>query len=158
VFVYLLLAVLVAASIHIARTEDRTMAQIGRIGLLYILVGYCGLPMVLVSVWTLVSPDRVAEWLGFPTANPFQTFLGFAYLAMSIIAVLALRYRGAFLIGPAVGWAVFFAGATFVHLKDLAATGALTHHGMLAVLATHGLISLLLAVALLASGLLTERA
>ena len=157
-FVYLLVVVLVAAAIHITRMEDRTRERVGRIGLLYVLVGYCGVPMVVVSVWTLVSPDRVAEWLGFPAANPFQTFLGFAYLAMSIIAVLALRYRGTFLIGPAVGWTVFFAGATCVHLNDLAATGALTHHGMLGIFVTHGLISLLLAVALLASGLLTQQA
>lgn len=157
-FAFLLLAVLVAAAIHILLTEGRTVRRIGELGLLWILVGYCGLPMLAVSIWTLASPELVAELLGFPTGNPFQEFLGFAYLAMSIISVLALRYRGSYLIGPAVGWAVFFAGATFVHLRDFAWRGALSHHDALAIFVTHGSVSVLLAAALLASGLLKRRA
>lgn len=156
-FLFLLAAVLVAASVRIARMRDRSSRRVGEVGLLYVLVGYCGLPMLAVSVGILVWPDRVADILDFPAGNPFQEFLGYAYLGMSILSVLALRYRGTFLIGPALCWAVFFAGATFVHLKDYGERGVLTHHGALAIFASHGLISVLLIVALLASGLLRQR-
>lgn len=157
-FVYLLLAVLVGGALHIGLTQERTARRIGELGLLWVLVGYCGLPMLAVSLWTLSSPDRVADVLGFPPGNPFQEFLGVAYLGMSLLSVLALRYRGTYLIGPAVVWAVFFAGATFIHLKDYGSRGVVTHHDALFIFATHGLISVLLVAALLASGLFRVRA
>lgn len=152
-FLLLLGAVLVGAGIHIWRLRGRTRLRMGEVALRWLLVGYCGIPMVGVSVFVLVSPDRAAGILGFPAGNPFQTFLGWAYLGMSLIATGALRYRGAYLIAPAVCWAVFFAGATGIHLGE-AHGGAASHTEVLHILATHGLISVLLAGALLASGLL----
>jgi hypothetical protein len=152
VFLLLLLAVLLAASIHVAMLKERTLPKGGELFLRYILVGYCGVPMVAVSVGVLVSPDRAADILGFPAGNPFQDFLGYAYLGMSLVAVLALRYRGTFLVGPAVGWTVFFAGATAVHLKTMGEGGRMTHGDALYIFAVHGLISVLLAVALVVSG------
>ena len=157
-FLYVLAAVIVAASIHIARLDERTVQRIGEIALLYLLVGYCGLPMLVVSVGSLLSPDRVAEALGFSAGNPFQTFLSFALLGMALSSVLGLVYRRAFLIAPAVCWSVFLAGATFIHLKDIGGRGALSHGSMIHMLASHGLISLLLVGALLSSGLLKENA
>lgn len=156
-FAYLIGAVLAAAAIHIARTGERTARRIGELVLLYVLVGYCGIPMVAVSVAALAVPDRVADVLGFAAGNPFQAFVGVAYLGMSIVAVLALRYRGAYLIAPAVCWSVFFAGATVIHIRHAAGSGGLTHGGMLGIFATHGLISVLLAGALVASGLARKR-
>ncbi|MFW6202419.1 MAG: DUF6790 family protein, partial [Gemmatimonadota bacterium] len=131
--------------------------RVGELLLVYVLVGYCGIPMVGVSVATLAAPERVAEILGFPAGNPFQAFMGVAYLALSVLAVLTLRYRGRFLIAPAVGWAIFFAGATVIHVRHEIAGGTLTHGGVLAVFATHGLISVLLVGGLVVSGLLWER-
>ena len=157
-FASILVLVLVAAAIHVARSGDRTPRRIGEIVLLYVLVGYCGIPMLAASGIGLLMPDRVAEWLGFPAGNPFQEFASYMYLAMALLAVLALRYRRTFLIAPAVCWAVFFAGATFAHLKDFGANGHLTHGGVLAIFLSHGLISVLLVGALLASGLLKETA
>ena len=147
-----------AWSIHVARMKERTLRRAAEVGLLYILVGYCGIPIVAVTIGSLVWPDRAAEILGFPTGNPFQHFVSYALLGMAVLSLLGLRYRGTFLIGPAACWAIFFAGATAVHLSDFGEKGALTHGSMLHVFASHGLISLLLAAALLASGLLKERA
>lgn len=157
-FFYLLLLLLAAWAIHVLRMRDRTAARIGRIGLLYLLVGYCGVPMLAISIWSLLNPAGVAEAFGFPAGSPFQAFFSWAYLGMSLISLLALRYRGSFLIAPAVCWAVFFAGATFVHLAEFGEHGHLTHHAVLAIFVSHGLISVLLAGALVASGLLKESA
>lgn len=156
-FFYLLLVVLAAAAIHAARSADRSPERIGRLALLYILVGYCGVPMLAVSVATLAWPERVAGILGFPPGNPFQAFLGVAFLAMSLLSILALRYRRSFLIAPALCWAVFFAGATVIHLRDFAGRDALTHGGILHIFGSHGLISILLIAALWLSGLPRER-
>ena len=157
-FLYLLLALVVAWSIHVARIKDRTVRRVAEVGLLYILVGYCGIPMLAVSIGSLARPDRAAEILGFAAGNPFQDFVGWALLGMSVPAMLVLRYRGTFLIAPAICWAVFFAGATAVHLNDFGEKGVLTHGSLLHVFAGHGLISLLLVTALHASGLLKKGA
>lgn len=145
---YLLLGVALAAGVHIALLNDRTSERVGEILLLYLLVGYCGGPGIVFSTISLVNGPLVAETLGFPAANPFQQFLGFAYLGMSLIAVLALRYRGTYLIAPAVLWAIFFGGATFVHTSDFSAQGALGHGSLLAIFMSHGLISVLILAAL----------
>ena len=105
-----------------------------------------------------MSPDQAAAMFGFPAGSPFQTFFGFAYLGMSLLSILALWYRGSYLLGPALMWYVFFAGATSIHLKDLGGKGTLTHGSMIEVFLTHGLISVLVAGALLASGPWRQRA
>ena len=156
-FHLLIAAVLVAAAIHIARMKERTTQRAGEVALLYLLVGYCGFPTLAFAVTSLAHPEQVAATLGFPAGNPFQEFASVALLAMAILSVLTLRYRGSFLIGPAILWAVFFAGATIIHSSDHMARGALTHGSMLMIFATHGLISVLLAVALIASGVWKER-
>ncbi len=157
-FVFLLGGLLAAASVHIALMKERTLRRVGELALLYVLVGYCGVPMLILSVGNLMRPDQAAHYLGFPAGNPFQDFLGVAYLGMSLLSIMALWYRRTFLIGPAVLWAVFFVGATLIHMKDFGERGALTHGSMLAIFASHGLISVLLAAALIASGVLQETA
>ena len=117
----------------------------------YLLVGYCGIPMVLVSWWCLARPGEAASGLGFPPGGPFEQFFAVAYLGMSITSLLAPFLRRSYVIGPAVCWAVFFAGATAIHFMDESAHQTLTHGSALAIFATHGLISLLLLIALFMS-------
>ena len=83
-FLYLLLALVAGWSIHVARMKNRTLQRAGEVGLLYILVGYCGLPILAVSIGSLARPDRAAAILGFPAGNPFQDFVGYALLGMSV--------------------------------------------------------------------------
>lgn len=152
-FLLILLAVLLAATIHVARMSGRGGGQAGELFLVYLLGGYCGLPMLILSVVGLASPEYAVELFGIPGRNT-QGAVALTFLAMSLIAVMALRYRGTYLIAPAVAWTVTLGGGTFFHLHD---PGARTHLGALAVFATHGLIGLLLLAALLWSGLLKER-
>ena len=150
-FFVLLILLLLVASAHVALRRPRTLARTGTTFLVYLLVGYCGLPMVVVSIWSLARPDQTASMLGFPPGGPFQQFFGVAYLGMAIISLLTPFLRRSFLIGPALCWAVFFAGATAIHFADESAHQTLTHGSMLAIFATHGLISVLLLIALAAS-------
>jgi hypothetical protein len=156
-FVLLLLLLLVAASIHVTLMKDRTTSRVAEIGLLYILVGYCGLPMLAISVWILVSPDGAAASFGFGPAGPVVTFFGYAYLGMSVLSLLALKYRRSFLIAPAILWSIYFAGATFVHLKEYGQRTSHAHGGALEIFAAHGLIAVLLMVGLVLSGRLRDQ-
>lgn len=154
-FLLLLIGLGIGATVHVLRSRERTPGRAGEIVLLWLLVGYCGIPMLAVSIGSLVAPDRAAEALGFPTGNPYQHFTSVAILGMSIAAILALRYRGAGLVGPTVAWAVFWAGATGIHVADLGGTETLdahlAHHVVYLFL-VHGLVAILLLGALAASG------
>jgi hypothetical protein len=150
-FVYLLALLLLAATVHAAVLPERTTRRVAEIGLLYLLVGYCGVPMLAVSLWVLISPDHAAAGFGFPAGGPLLAFFGWAYLGMSLLSLLALRFRDAFLVAPVVVWAVYLGGATAVHLRE-------SHGRVLEILASHGLIAALLVVALLASGAWRTRA
>lgn len=153
-FLIILAVVLVGAAVHVAwRGGDRSRERVGGIVLLWTLVGYCGIPMLGVAGMVLVHPHETLEAFGFPNAhddNPLVGFFGWAYLGMALSATLALRYRGTYLVAPALIWAIFFFGATFLHLA--AGDGGGTHLGALGIFAMHGMISLILLGALLASG------
>jgi hypothetical protein len=150
-FLILLLLLAVAAAAHTVVGKERTLTRGARLFLIYLLVGYCGIPMVLVGIWCIARPGEAAASFGFPPGGEFQTFFAVAYLGMSIISLLAPFLRRSYLVGPAVCWAVFFAGATAIHFGHENVHGGLTHGSMLAIFATHGLISVLLLASLLAS-------
>jgi hypothetical protein len=150
-FVALLVLLLVAWAVHLLRSGPLTRERGGLLLLLYVLVGYCGIPMLLVAGVTLIHPHEMAHMLGVEPDHPFALFLGWAYLGMATVASLALRFRGSYLVAPAVLWAVFFAGATFVHVGQDVAVPATGHLGLLQIFAAHGLISVLLVVGLWAS-------
>ena len=144
-FVYLLALLLLAATVHAAVLRERTVGRIAELVLLYLLVGYCGVPMLAVSIWVLVSPERAAAGFGFDATGPLLDFFGWAYLGMSLLSLLALRYRGAFLVAPVVVWTAYLGGATLVHLQG-------SQGRAVEIVASHGLIAALLVGALIASG------
>lgn len=144
-FFYLLAILLVAAVVHVVRMPDRTLERGAEVALLYLLVGYCGIPMLAVSLWVLLDPAAAAHGFGFEASGPVLAFFGYAYLGMSFLSLLALRYRQTFLVAPVVVWAVYLGGATAVHLKG-------SEHGGFEIFVSHGLIAVLLAVTLVLSG------
>ena len=83
--------------------------------------------------------------------GPLLSFFAWGYLGMSIIAILSLRYRGTYLVAPVTVWAVYLGGATQVHLQEAAQTGGHGHAAALEIFAAHGLIAVLLLVALVVS-------
>lgn len=152
-FVALLALVLLAWAMHLWRTPRPIRQRGGELLLRYVLAGYCGVPMLVVAAGLLVHPHEMAHLLGFEPDHPFALFLGWAYLGMAVAATLALRFGGRYLMGPAVTWAVFFAGATWVHVHQAGGTPGLGHGGLLTIFAAHGLISLLLVGGIWSSGL-----
>lgn len=156
-FVILLVLILVAACAHVAIMKSRSVQRVARVFLIYLLVGYCGIPMVLVALWCLMSPTSAASSLSFPPGGPFQQFFAVAYLGLAILSLLSPFFRQSYLIGPALGWAVFFTGATFIHVNDANAHGGMSHGGFVTVFLSHGLIALLLLIALAASGVWKEK-
>ena len=149
----LLAALLVAASVHLWFLKDRTVQRIGETILVYILAGYCGIPMIIVGAGAFMGVDlRGGVPVEIAAANATVQFLGMMLLAMGASATAALYYRGPYLIGPAITWIIYFIGATAIHLGSESQALNMGHGNMLMLLATHGLISVILGVALAMSG------
>ncbi|NNL30777.1 MAG: hypothetical protein HKO77_07125 [Gemmatimonadetes bacterium] len=141
-----LLGAVIGALVHARRDPTRrSPARTGELIVRYTLVAYCGLPMLLISIGILVAPEGMAEILPVGPSAPIVAFFGWAYLGMSLAAVLAPWYSGSALLAAAIPWAVYFAGATVVHLHGPGGHG---HGGALLVFATHGLVSVILVAGL----------
>ena len=151
-FFYLLIGTLVLGSIHGFRLKERTVTRVAETVLIYLLVGYCGLAMLAVSIGLLAAPERMAMMLPVGPPTPLVAFFGWAYLSMSVLSLLTLRYRGNFLVAPAICWSIYMAGATLVHLSGADIHGSSGHAAVLSVLATHGLVAVLLVTLLILSG------
>ncbi|MBT8488227.1 MAG: hypothetical protein KJO65_05280 [Gemmatimonadetes bacterium] len=151
-FHLLLALVVVGAAVQIARMSARSTDRVGEAVLVWVLVGYCGVPMIAFMAYGLMHPMEMAGLTGFEAGSPFQTFTTWALMGMGVAATAAFRYRGTYLMGPALAWAIFFVGATSIHFGQYGADGTLTHDAILMIFATHGLISVLLLGSLWASG------
>ena len=144
---------LAAGWIHALKTGPRTKQRFAELLLVYPLVGYFGILMLGMAVFTLAAPEHFAASHGWNMSvdNPFQQFSGIAYGAMAIAAILAIWLRGLYLAAPAVCWSIFFLGATYVHIVDFAARDReITFPLFLHVFASHGLMSVVLIVLLAA--------
>lgn len=124
-FAYAILPLLLA-TIHLlldphARTPARRI-ELFVIYLLSVSVGAAGLGGAF-GHWFLA--DLVATSIGWPTGSPFQAEMGFANLALGVLGIMAAGQRGGFRLATVVAVSIIGAGATLVHLQDIAMHGNL---------------------------------
>jgi len=146
-FIALLLALVAAGFSHAVITKQKT--RTAEFILLYVLIGYCALPLGFIGLRALLMPEIMIQNMKLTAEPSFVRFTASLIVALAIMAVLALRLRGAFLIAPVIGWAVFWLGADYAHI------GLLHDHGQSAsaaytaqIFAAHGMVSLVLLAAL----------
>lgn len=152
VFLKLLVLVLAAGVLHFGLSSERTPRRAGRLLVLWVLVGYCGLPMAWVAKRLLLDPAATLADFGFDYSRELALFFGWAYLGMALLAILSGLYRGRFAAAAALLWAVYFGGATLVHLGDLHRGSPPSHASIFAIFVAHGLIAVLLLSGLAVSG------
>jgi hypothetical protein len=70
-----------------------------------------------------IKADEVAESIGWPAGNPFQTEMAFANLSLGALGLLGAWQRGNVWIAAAVARAIFLLGAALVHIKELLQKG-----------------------------------
>lgn len=124
---FLLLAVVLAAAgfAHGALVRS-PLARGVELALVYLVAGYFGLMMLGVGLFCLVAPERAAAMLGAEPGSPFEPFTGWAFCGMAVAALLAVRFRGAYLVGPVVAWSLYCFGAVQVHWVEYSAAGSLS--------------------------------
>lgn len=144
-FVVLLLLLVGAGVLHARVTGSTATPRTAECVLIYVLVGYCGAAQLLVGGSAFVSTDVALHLARVTDVGEMMPWFASLYVGAAIVALLAVRLRGTYLIAPVILWAVFFAGATWAHLHTEAAHGRVPGlHGTLWIFAAHGLVSLVL--------------
>ncbi|MDP3066385.1 MAG: hypothetical protein Q8N08_06560 [Methanobacteriaceae archaeon] len=67
--------------------------------------------------------NTIAAIIGWPAGNPFQSEVGIANLSYGILGLLCWKFRDNFWIATAIAITVFYWGAAYVHLINIAQTG-----------------------------------
>lgn len=115
---------LIAALINlIYRKEPVTLPRLLEVVLLWQLVFGIGLSGLLGATGHILNADAVAESIGWPAGNPFQTEVGFANLAFGVLGLLCFFRRDGFWMATIVGVLIFFIGDGILHVYQTYALG-----------------------------------
>lgn len=147
----MLLVLLGLGFAHGSRRRPRVRARVAESMLVFVLGGYCGLYMVLASVLDLRASARNESIFPFAAAGATQQFFDVALLGLALSAIVAARQGGRSLAPPAVGWSVFWLGASLIHLAALHAARSLTLWSAIGILSSHAAVALTLAILLACS-------
>lgn len=142
-FLLTALALVLAALVHASRAGRDLDGRLELV-LVYLLAGYHGIIMLAVSIYNFAVPEGGAAMAGAEPGNAFQLFFGFAYLAMSVTAILAIWWRDRHLEGQVVLWSIYFFGATWVHLREYGAAGDLSPYFAFRIVLAHALLPLVM--------------
>jgi hypothetical protein len=84
-----------------------------------VLVATVGVGSLLFFVCHVAFADVVAESIGWPAGNPFQTEVAVANLTLATLGIACAFVRGNFWLAAVVAFTVQWWGAAVVHVKDI---------------------------------------
>jgi hypothetical protein len=114
------------AAAHITLDEQaRTPARRMEVILIYLFAISVGASGLGGAFGHLFLSDTVAAAIGWPTGSPFQLEMGYANLALGVLGFMAVGRRDGLRTATIVAVTVIGAGATLVHLQDMAVHGNL---------------------------------
>ncbi len=117
---------LVLAAAHVWLDERvRHQAQRYEVFFLYVLaVGVAGAGIGGFFAHAFLA-DEVAESIGWPPGNPFQTEVAFTNLALGTLGILAMNRRDGFRDATVIAVTIVAGGATITHVIDIVEMGNL---------------------------------
>lgn len=101
------------------RKKPVTYYSVIEVVLLWQLVCGFGLFGIIGASGHILNADVIAESIGWPTGNPFQTEVGIANLAFGILGILCYFKRDGFWLATILGEFVFFVGAGILHIYQV---------------------------------------
>jgi hypothetical protein len=117
------LAIGLPAAIHLRAVRHRDRSRRSEVVLMYVL-GVSGAIGMFNFVTHTVFASDVAESIGWPAGNPFQTEVGFANFAIGMVG-FACFWRYDFWLPAVAAKSVFTWGAGLTHVQDIVRTGNL---------------------------------
>jgi len=120
VFIVLFVLSFVVAGVHIYRDKQpRTGKRIAEILLLWLLIINTGLGGLYAFMGHTFAANEVAESIGWPTGNPFQTEVAVANLAIATLGILSYWIRGNFWTAAVIATSVWLLGAAVIHVSEM---------------------------------------
>ena len=120
VFIILFLLSFVVAGLHIYRDkQSRTGRRIAELILLWLLVINTGFGGIYAFMGHAFAANEVAESIGWPTGNPFQTEVAVANLAIGALGILCYWIRGNFWTATVIATSIWLLGAAAIHVKEM---------------------------------------
>jgi hypothetical protein len=111
---------LLAAGLHILfKRQARNTKIILEIVLAYGLAFNLGITALYAFMGHAFVPGKVAEYIGWPSGNPFQFEVAIANLSLGVLGILCLWFRGNFWLATIIASSVFGFGAAYGHIKDI---------------------------------------
>jgi hypothetical protein len=113
-------AAIIAASIHIALSSRRrsSAASIAETYLLYLLFISVGLMGIFTAAGHVFRPVQTSASIGW-APSPYEYEVGMADLAIGVLGILCLKFRGTFWLATVVANAVWLLGDAVGHIRDL---------------------------------------
>jgi len=117
----------VVAGLHLYRDKQfRTGRRIGTILLQWLLVINVGLSGMWAFIGHTIFAEQVAESIGWPAGNPFQTEVAVANLAIGTLGILCYWIRGNFWAAAVIATSVWLLGAAAIHVVEMMTVGTTT--------------------------------
>jgi hypothetical protein len=114
----------VVAGLHLYRDKQpRTGRRIAEILLLWLLVINVGLGGIWAFIGHTVFAEQVAESIGWPADNPFQTEVAVANLAIGTLGILCYWIRGNFWTAAVIATSIWLLGAAAIHVVEMRTAG-----------------------------------
>jgi hypothetical protein len=114
----------VVAGFHLYRDKQpRTGRRIAAILLLWLLVINVGLGGIWAFIGHTVFAEQVAESIGWPAGNPFQTEVAVANFAIGTLGILCYWIRGNFWAAAVIATSVWLLGAAAIHVLEMMTAG-----------------------------------
>jgi len=118
--VFFTLIAVVAASVHIASSQQRrnSRAAIAGTYLLYLFFFYVGLMGLLTAYAHVFRPVETSASIGWST-SPYEYEVGMADLTVGVLGVLCMKFRGDFWLATAIANAVWLLGDAVGHIRQM---------------------------------------
>ena len=110
----------VVTGLHLYRDKQaRTGRRIAEILLLWLLVIYVGLSGMWAFIGHTLFAEQVAESIGWPAGNPFQTEVAVANLAVGALGILCYWIRDNFWTAAVIATSIWLLGAATIHVIEI---------------------------------------
>lgn len=124
VFIILFVLSFVVAGLHIyLDKQPRTGKRVAEILLLWLLVINTGFGGIYAFMGHAFAANEVAESIGWPTGNPFQTEVAVANLAIGTLGILCYWIRGNFWTAAVIATSIWLLGAAAIHVREMVEAG-----------------------------------
>jgi hypothetical protein len=122
-FLYILVSIIVAIVYLLVDKQPRTKHRVIGVFLLSFLVISIGIPSLIGFVGHVFFADRIAANIGWAAGSPFQQEVGFANLAIGILGITCIWFRGNYWIATVIAATIFLWGAAYGHITDIIVHG-----------------------------------